>query len=158
MVGGTDRGDTDMPLTNIAITNAKPAPRAFSSEVDTGSREENAIKQKLGAIPRFGELRNCSRITKLSDGEGLQLWIMPNGSKLWRLAYRYAGKQKLVALGAYPAVTPGGSSNSSSPTGDTATSPRETTYNPASSEAFTAYETRDPRSDHYRKRMPSAST
>ncbi|MBY0613381.1 MAG: tyrosine-type recombinase/integrase [Beijerinckiaceae bacterium] len=42
------------------------------------------------------------RIQKLSDGRGLQLWIMPNGSKLWRVAYRIGGKQKLLALGAYP--------------------------------------------------------
>jgi integrase len=42
---------------------------------------------------------------KLSDSGGLQIWIMPNGSKLWRVAYRYTGKQKLLALGAYPAVS-----------------------------------------------------
>ena len=45
------------------------------------------------------------KIQKLSDGYGLQLWIHPNGSRLWRLAYRFDGKQKLLALGAYPAVT-----------------------------------------------------
>ena len=44
-------------------------------------------------------------IKKLSDGGGLQLWIMPNGSKLWRLAYRFNGKQKLMAFGPYPALT-----------------------------------------------------
>ncbi|GLS17451.1 hypothetical protein GCM10007874_04660 [Labrys miyagiensis] len=42
---------------------------------------------------------------KLSDGQGLQLWIMPNGSKLWRQDYRYAGKRKLLAIGPYPAIT-----------------------------------------------------
>jgi integrase len=36
---------------------------------------------------------------------GLQLWIFPNGSKLWRLAYRFDGKQKLLALGKYPDMT-----------------------------------------------------
>jgi integrase len=30
---------------------------------------------------------------------------MPEGSKLWRLAYRFAGKQKTMALGSYPVVT-----------------------------------------------------
>ncbi len=30
---------------------------------------------------------------------------MPNGSKLWRFAYRFAGKQKLMALGSYPEVS-----------------------------------------------------
>nr|WP_173816038.1 integrase arm-type DNA-binding domain-containing protein [Nitrobacter vulgaris] len=44
-------------------------------------------------------------VVKLSDGNGLQLWIMPTGAKLWRLAYRYDGKQKLLALGSYPIVS-----------------------------------------------------
>jgi integrase len=43
-------------------------------------------------------------IQKLSDGGGLQLWIMPNGSKLWRLAYRFDGKQKKLSVGRYPSV------------------------------------------------------
>ncbi len=42
---------------------------------------------------------------KLSDGGGLYLLVEKNGSKLWRHAYRFDGKQKLVALGAYPVVT-----------------------------------------------------
>ena len=42
---------------------------------------------------------------KVGDGEGLHLLVQPNGSKLWRLAYRYMGKQKTLALGQYPAVT-----------------------------------------------------
>jgi integrase len=45
------------------------------------------------------------KIIKLSDGGGLQLWIMPIGSKLWHLAYRDSqGKQKKLAFGAYPTV------------------------------------------------------
>jgi integrase len=64
-----------MPISDVAIRNAKPS---------TG-------------------------IVKMSDGGGLQLWIMPNGSKLWRVAYRFSGKQKrlqkLLTLGAYPAVS-----------------------------------------------------
>ena len=42
---------------------------------------------------------------KLSDGGGLHILIQPTGSKLWRLAYRFAGKQKTLALGAYPVVS-----------------------------------------------------
>lgn len=42
---------------------------------------------------------------KLSDGAGLFLLIRTNGAKYWRLAYRYAGKQKLLALGVYPSTT-----------------------------------------------------
>lgn len=39
---------------------------------------------------------------KLSDGAGLFLLVQPNGSKYWRLAYRYAAKQKTLAIGVYP--------------------------------------------------------
>jgi integrase len=42
---------------------------------------------------------------KLADGEGLFLQVMPNGSRLWRLKYRHAGLEKLLALGKYPEVS-----------------------------------------------------
>jgi integrase len=42
---------------------------------------------------------------KLSDGGGLHLLVQPTGGKLWRLSYRFAGKQKTLALGVYPAVS-----------------------------------------------------
>jgi len=41
---------------------------------------------------------------KLTDGGGLFLLVHPNGGKYWRLAYRFAGKQKTLALGVYPDV------------------------------------------------------
>lgn len=41
---------------------------------------------------------------KISDGGGLHLLVQPNGARLWRLAYRFAGKQKTLALGPYPTV------------------------------------------------------
>lgn len=42
---------------------------------------------------------------KLSDGGGLYLLVEKSGARLWRQAYRFDGKQKLIALGAYPAVS-----------------------------------------------------
>ncbi len=36
---------------------------------------------------------------KLSDGGGLQLWVTKDGAKRWRLAYRYMGAQKVLAIG-----------------------------------------------------------
>lgn len=42
---------------------------------------------------------------KLADGAGLYLLVTPAGGKLWRLKYRLAGKEKLLAFGAYPEVT-----------------------------------------------------
>jgi integrase len=50
-------------------------------------------------------VRPNSKLQKLSDGGGLQLWIQPAGARWWRLAYRFAGKQKLLALGVYPTVS-----------------------------------------------------
>ncbi len=45
-----------------------------------------------------------ARLVKLLGGGGLQLWIMPEGAKRWRLAYRFAGGQKTLAIGVYPAT------------------------------------------------------
>jgi len=42
---------------------------------------------------------------KLSDGQGLSLWVMPNGSKYWKFAYRYGGKQKTLSIGVYPDIS-----------------------------------------------------
>ncbi len=44
------------------------------------------------------------RPIKKSDGGGLFIFVTPGGSKLWRLAYRFHGKQKLLSGGPYPFV------------------------------------------------------
>jgi len=41
----------------------------------------------------------------VSDFERLNLDVRPGGSKLWRMKYRFEGKEKLISLGAYPAVS-----------------------------------------------------
>ena len=40
----------------------------------------------------------------LSDGGGLSIVVNPNGSKLWRLRYRIAGKENVYAIGKYPDI------------------------------------------------------
>ena len=42
------------------------------------------------------------RSLRLFDGGGLYLEVAPSGSKYWRLKYRYAGREKRLALGVYP--------------------------------------------------------
>lgn len=42
---------------------------------------------------------------KLSDERGMFLLVTPAGGKLWRIKYRILGKEKLLALGAYPDVS-----------------------------------------------------
>lgn len=59
-----------MALTDIAIRNAKPGPKA----------------------------------AKLADGGGMFLLVTPAGGKLWRLKYRIDGREKLLAIGAYPEI------------------------------------------------------
>ena len=41
---------------------------------------------------------------KLHDGRGLYLLIKASGAKHWRLKYRFAGNERLLALGEYPDV------------------------------------------------------
>ncbi|MFT4247650.1 MAG: integrase arm-type DNA-binding domain-containing protein [Pseudomonas sp.] len=43
----------------------------------------------------------------LRDGNGLEVMVMPNGSKLWRLRYRrpVTSRRNTLGMGAYPAVT-----------------------------------------------------
>lgn len=49
--------------------------------------------------------RSRDKPVRLFDGGGLYLEISPAGGKLWRLKYRFGGKEKRLAFGAYPEVT-----------------------------------------------------
>ena len=49
-------------------------------------------------------LKSQDRPYKRADERGLYIEVRPGGSKLWRLKYRYLGKEKRLALGAYPEV------------------------------------------------------
>lgn len=42
---------------------------------------------------------------KLTDVDGMVLLVHPNGSKYWRLRYRFGGKEKMLALGKSPEVS-----------------------------------------------------
>lgn len=42
---------------------------------------------------------------RLSDGERMYLQVDKSGSKYWRMNYRFAGKDKTLALGLYPDVS-----------------------------------------------------
>ena len=41
---------------------------------------------------------------KISDSGGVYLLVQPNGKKYWRLKYYFAGKEKLLSIGAYPVI------------------------------------------------------
>ena len=46
-----------------------------------------------------------SKPFKLSDGDGLHLLVQPNGSKLWRFRYRFAGRENMLTFGAFPTIS-----------------------------------------------------
>jgi len=53
------------------------------------------------------KIRNAKpkeRPYKLFDGNGMFLLVMPSGSKLWKIKYRYQHKEKEYAVGAYPLI------------------------------------------------------
>lgn len=50
-------------------------------------------------------LRPKDKSYRAYDSGGLYLEISPSGSKLWRLKYRFQGKEKRLSFGAYPGVS-----------------------------------------------------
>ena len=44
------------------------------------------------------------RPRKLFDGGGLYLLVNPNGSRWWKMKYRFNGIEKMLSLGVYPTV------------------------------------------------------
>ena len=61
------------------------------------------LRDKL-TDPQVKHAQSKDRPYKLSDGAGMYLLVNPNGGKYWRLKYRFAGKEKVLALGVYPDV------------------------------------------------------
>lgn len=54
------------------------------------------------------QIKNAARRSgdyKLFDGSGLFLLVRAGGTKLWRLKYRFDGKDRSVTLGRYPALS-----------------------------------------------------
>lgn len=41
----------------------------------------------------------------MADGQGLTLMVQPNGAKLWRFRYRFAGKPQMLSFGRWPEVS-----------------------------------------------------
>ena len=71
-----------------------PFPRTISERPPAMALTDSTIRN---AKPK-------DRDYKLSDGEGLYLLVTPAGGKLWRLKFRSLGKEKKLAIGAYPKV------------------------------------------------------
>ena len=64
----------------------------------------NEARLKLTAS-KVKSAKPLAKAYKLADGAGMYLLVHPSGAKYWRLKYRIAGKEKLLALGVYPEVS-----------------------------------------------------
>jgi para-nitrobenzyl esterase len=53
---------------------------------------------------RIEAARPRAKPIKLFDGRGWYLEIAPSGGRWWRFKYRFAGKERRVSLGVYPAI------------------------------------------------------
>jgi integrase len=45
------------------------------------------------------------KLRKLSDGDGLYLFVQPNGARWWRMRYFVDGVEKMLSVGVYPEVS-----------------------------------------------------
>ncbi len=54
---------------------------------------------------KIRKVKPADKPYRLADGKGLYLEVMPNGSRYWRMKYRFDGKEKRAAFGVYPEVT-----------------------------------------------------
>lgn len=50
-------------------------------------------------------VKRVKDVGKHADSQGMYLHVVENGSKYWRIDYRFAGKRKTIALGVYPSVS-----------------------------------------------------
>ncbi len=49
--------------------------------------------------------KQLNKPLKKADGGGLYLYALPTGKAYWRYKYRLLGREKLISLGAYPAIS-----------------------------------------------------
>jgi integrase len=56
-------------------------------------------------VLQIAALQPLDKSYRKADEKGLYIEVFPNGSKLWRFKYRTGGKEKRLALGAFPETT-----------------------------------------------------
>lgn len=61
-------------------------------------------KRNIAAVA-LRHIKPSDKTQMLSDGHGLYLVVMTTGSKYWRYRFRFAGKQKQLALGVFPDIS-----------------------------------------------------
>ena len=72
----------------------------FSVLIFTVNSGVHMAKEKLTELA-IKQAKSKNKQYKLSDGGGLFLLVHPNGSKYWRVDYRFGDKRKSSSLGVY---------------------------------------------------------
>lgn len=79
-----------IPMNDTAYQESIPKPETRKAELtDTAIRNAKPTNKQW----------------KLYDKKGLFVLVHPNGSKYWRMKYRFSGKEKMLSLGVYPDVS-----------------------------------------------------
>jgi hypothetical protein len=76
----------------------------ISENSDTHTPEGSIHMPLTDAACRGAKPDQTGKPRKIPDGGGLLLFVSPSGGKLWRMRYRFDGKEKLLSFGAYPEV------------------------------------------------------
>src|SRR5262249_58204510 len=87
----------------LAFATFRRHPLAFARFVGTllVSNRDSEGDTNMLSDARIRAAKPRETAYKLSDSGGLHALIQPHGSKLWRLAYRYGGKQKTFSFCVY---------------------------------------------------------
>jgi hypothetical protein len=63
-----------------------------TSNVDTNRRDDTGIEKLTAVVVK--KVKAADKAFKLTDRGGMFMLVDPKGGKYWRLAYRFARKQK----------------------------------------------------------------
>jgi len=94
-----------MPLTDVQIKNAKPdcRPPARTKGAGTAAKKRKA-EDSQSPTPHKTKSGEPPKSYKLYDADNLYIEIFRNGSKIWRLRFKFP-KETVISLGHYPKVS-----------------------------------------------------
>ena len=88
-------------------TNDGTYKSKFPCAIKNGRKPLNTGAQAIMSLSDLAikSAKPKGKAYKLVDGRGLCLLVSSTGVECWRFNYRFDGKQKMLAVGAYPVVT-----------------------------------------------------
>lgn len=77
----------------------------FGGTVGGIAFQQRHIARMALSDTKIRQLKSKEKNYKVSDEGGLYLLVRKSGTKSWQLKYRFLGKEKLLSIGTYPAVS-----------------------------------------------------